>query len=424
MMIRKLSVIFGSLGIIVIFAGLIFLLNTLKPETQRKEPVSQAPTVFVKEVTYAPLQLTVSAQGEVRPKQAITLTSQVGGRIVAVADNFADGGILQKGDTLVEIEPADYELAVTRAAAQVATARQALAVEKAESALARQDYEELIGQNGGDIPPSDLTLRLPQLAQAEASYLAAQADLKEAKLALSRTNVQAPFNGRVRTISANLGQIISPTTPLGEIFSTNIAEIRLPLTDEDLAKLDLPFAFNDQTQGPRVSLSAIAAGRLRRWEGRIVRVDAAIDATTRQIAAIVEVKDPYGTGADQGFPLAIGLYVDAEIDGPALDRALVVPRIAVHDENKVYVVDDQNRLRQTPVTVAATTSIGVVITGGVAPGQLVVVSRITANEGDEVQPLDPDNPSAIRGPAPTTPTVKALPSSSETGGSSGQAGAR
>lgn len=389
-MIRKLLVVLGTLGAIagafVFFAIIIGTLFATRPQPERGEPQSFAPTVFVDEVSYKPTQLTVFAQGEVKPKQEITLTSQVGGKITDVSPEFADGGVIEKNQILVQIEDADYRLAVTRARAQVAQSKTALEIEQAEAELARQDYEELSGLSG-DEAPSDLTLRRPQLARAEADYNAAIANLRDAELALARTSIRAPFNGRVRSIAANIGQVVSPGQQLGRIFSTDVAEIRLPLTDDDLARLDLSLAFNDPENGPNVTLSTVAAGSERNWEGRIVRVDAAIDASTRQVAAIVQVNDPYGTGADNGFPLAVGLFVDARIEGPYLDRAITLPRVAIVGGNSVFVIDSDNMVHLRPVTVIAYTREGAIITAGLEEGETVAVSRVTVPDGSEIRPL-------------------------------------
>lgn len=407
-MIRKILVILGNIGVVVIFVVLIGALGAMRPQPEKGTPQTFDPTVFVQTVAYAPTQLRVDAQGEVRPKNEINLASQVGGKIVSVAPEFADGGTIRDGQVLVQIEDADYRLAVTRARAQVATARQALEIERAESALAQQDFSELGGGNGAP-PASELTLRRPQLARAEAEYNGALANLQDAELGLSRTRVKAPFNGRVRNIQANLGQFISPGQQLGRIFSTDVVEVRLPLTDEDLARLGLPLAFNDPKTGPQVKLQAEAAGEMRTWTGRVVRIDAAIDSSTRQISAIVEIADPYGMGADKGFPLAVGLFVDAEIEGPRLDRATIVPRSALLVDESVFVVDAEDRLHRQPVTVAATTNEGVVITGGLEEGQKVVISRVTSAAGSKVRPLDPKDPAAsapVVTPAPEKAAAK------------------
>lgn len=392
-MIRKVAVILVSLGVIGLFVGAIIFLSTMRPKPERQEAQSFAPTVFVQEVTYTEAKLSVYAQGEVRPKQEINLTSQVGGKITAVSPDFADGGVIRKGQPLIQIEDTDYRLAVTRARAQVAQAKTSLELEEAESGLARQDYEELQGISGSD-GPSDLTLRRPQLARAEADYQAAIANLREAELALARTSLNAPFSGRVRSISANVGQFISPGQQLGRIFSTDVAEIRLPLNDDDLGRIDLSLAFNSPADGPMVTLTAVAAGAERSWTGQIVRVDAAIDPSTRQVSAIVQVDDPYGTGADNGFPLAVGLFVDALIEGPVIQNAVALPRVAIVEGDSVFVVNEDNTVTQRKVKIAAYTRDGAIITGGLTDGERVAVSRVTVPDGGEVRPLDAATPSA------------------------------
>ena len=193
-------------------------------------------------------------------------------------------------------------MAVIRAQAGVAQAEQALVREKAEGEIARQDWEEL---GSGD--PSALTLRKPQLQQAQATLLAAKAELQQANLQLKRTAVQAPFDGRVITKNSDLGQFVAPGARLGRIFSTDIAEVRLALTDSDLAKLDLPLAYvaDSRDTAPDVKLSAIIAGQNRVWQGKIMRTDSTYDTQTRAMYAIAEVVAPYSAGAAEGnFPVS------------------------------------------------------------------------------------------------------------------------
>ena len=391
---RKVLTILGTLGT---FVGIIALgvvitsiMAAARPDRERQEAAPRLPAAFVQDAEYAPVRLTVSAQGEVRPRREIALTTQVGGRIVAVSDDFVDGGVIEEGEVLVRLESADYESALTRARARVATARQGLQLEEAEAELAARDYAELTGERGD---ASALTLRQPQLARAKAEYDAALADLADAELAVERTRITAPFAGRVREIGADVGQFVGPGSQLGRAFSTDAAEVRLPLTDADLARLDLPFAFEAAPgEGPEVALSARAAGKLRRWTGHVVRTDAAIDPTTRQIAAIVRVEDPYGAGADfgsdpDGFPLAIGLFVDAEIAGPVLDRAVTLPRLAVQEDGTAYVLDADDAVQRREVSVAAFTGDGVIVTDGLEPGERVLVSRPPTGVGGKVRPL-------------------------------------
>ncbi|MCK5747598.1 MAG: efflux RND transporter periplasmic adaptor subunit, partial [Oricola sp.] len=304
------------------------------------------------------------------------------------SDNFVNGGAFDKGDMLIKIEDADYRAAAAAAKARVAQAEQTLRLEEAESALAERDYKELNPE--GDA--SDLTLRIPQLAQARANFEAAQAEYAAAHLDLDRTTIRAPFPGRVRERIAGIGQYVSPGAQLGRIFSTDIAEVRLALTDNDIAKLGLPLAFSETEEepGPDVNLSATVAGKLHNWTGRIARTEGAIDAATRQVIAIAVVDDPYGEGADNGTPLAMGLFVDALISGKPYENAIVLPRSALYGRDTVYTISADNTLVQHKVEIVSTDRDTITLASGVAPGDRIVTSPLRGAEaGDVVSPVDP-----------------------------------
>lgn len=394
-MIRKFFVVFGTLITVVVlvggFIGLIATMGAMRPKPEKKEADYEPPTVFYRVADSQPINLSVTAQGEVMPKTEISLTAQVSGKVVAISPDFANGGVIRKGEMLVQLEQEDYRLAVTQAEARVAQASQALELEEAEAQLARRDWEELGGLESGN-EPSSLTLRQPQLNQAKANYASAEAQLRNARLALERTTIRAPFDGRVRSKNADVGQFISPGFVVGQLFATDVAEIRLPMSDNDLARLDLPLAFEADSyeEGPLVYLNATVAGQMREWQGHLVRTDAAIDPGTRQISAIAEVRDPYGRGADNGFPLAMGLFVDARIQGRELENAFVVPRIALQDEGIVYVVLEDDTIEQRQVIVSASVQDGLVVTSGLSNGDRVVVSRAPGLEdGTEVIAISP-----------------------------------
>ncbi len=395
-MLRKLATIGGTIigvGVVIFVFGLaITLMGAARPQQERQAPVDVPPSVFFTVAESVAVTLDVAAQGEVRPRTDIILTTQVAGKIVATAPAFVNGGAFKKGELLVKIEDADYRAAAASAKARVAQAHEALKREEAETALARQDYEEL----GLEGEATDLTLRIPQLAQARANYEAARADHDAAKLNLARTEIRADFDGRVRERSAGVGQYAAPGSQLGRIFSTDVAEVRLALTDSDLAKLGLPIAFTETGNrvGPKVVLNAAIAGQLRTWTGRIARTDGAIDPTTRQLSAIAVVEDPYGEGAaEDGTPLAIGLFVDAVIEGQPYDEAYVLPRTALYGRDRVYVIRDDDTLEERRVTIISTSRDTVTASAGVRPGERIAASPLRgAGEGDKVVPLDPASP--------------------------------
>lgn len=373
-------------AVVVAAVGVIVLLNITAPQPERANAAPRPVAVFVSEAQMDTVSLTVVSQGEARPRTQINLVPQVPGRITYVNPDFIEGGFFEAGETLVRIEDADYRLAVTRAEAQVAQAEQALAREQAESDLARSEWEEL-----GEGEASSLTLREPQLAEARAQLAAARATLQDARLDLQRTRVSAPFAGRVRTKNADLGQFVSAGTPLGEVFSTDRVQIRLPLTDYDLGLLGIPVAFNaaEEGAGIPVTLSAVVAGQERSWNAEITRTDSAIDSQTRVLYAIAEVEDPYGTAAEGGSPLAVGLFLTAEIEGREVENVYVLPRAALRGENTIYVAEPGGRLSVRTVDVVTSNVENLIVSSGVRGGEMVVISPVRgANDGMRIQSLD------------------------------------
>ena len=385
-MLRKFATVFGTLGILGGGALFIFALGQLRPKVEETTPVITPPTVFYQIAEARNVTLDVQAQGEVRPRTDINLTAEVTGRVEIVSDSFVDGGAFKKNDILLQIEDADHVAAAAAAKARLAQAEEGLRREEAEAALAERDYRDL----GREDKPSELALRIPQLAQARANFEAMQAEYRSSILNLRRTKIRAPFDGRVRTRLAGLGQFVSPGAQLGQIFSTDVAEIRFALTDNNLAQLGLPIAFIESTDnpGPDVELSAILGGQLHFWSGRIARTDGAIDPATRQVIAIAVVDDPYGTGAADGTPLAVGLFVDAKIQGKPFEGAIVVPRKALHGRDQVYVIDGDNKLRTRTVQVVNADRDFVTIAGGITEGEKIATSPLRgAGDGDSVSPV-------------------------------------
>lgn len=353
-----------------IIAALIWIGLAEKPEENRRSFNTLA--VMGAPAYQDTVQLTIETQGEARPQIEIDFVPEVGGKIVYVSPNFIEGGAFNKGETLVRIDDSNSQVAKIRAQAAVAQAQQTLAQEIAEGEIARRDFEEL-----GRGQPSDLALRIPQRLQAEASLQAANADLQNAELQLSRTKVVAPFSGRVRSKASDVGQFVSPGARLGRIFSTGVVEVRLPLTDGDLARVDLPIAYNatSREEAPQVKLSGVIGGELQEWQGQIMRTDSTYDIQTRALFAIVEVADPYGKGASQnGVPLAPGLFVDAQITGKTIESAIIISRDGLRPQDEVYVVDDKGQAEIRQTVVLDTNVNRAVLASGVEVGELVVVS--------------------------------------------------
>jgi len=369
---RILVFVLPVLVIVGAIAGTI-IMGQFKPEPEEKEEAIKAIPVLTTAAETGDITLTVKAQGEVQPRTEISLAPQVSGQITYMSPKFIEGGKFKKGDLLVRIDPAEFELRVVQARALVTRAGNVVTREKSESDIARQDWEEL-GSTG---KPSALTLREPQMAEAQANLESAKAQLAEAELLLARTSLYAPFNGRVTLRHIDQGEFVSAGTKLGEIYATNVMDVRLPLTNKDLREAGLSLGYEAQSgKGVPVTLSADIAGRYSSWAGHIVRTDSRFDNKTRVLYAYVEVKDPFGKGADNGTPLAPGLFVDAAVNGQQLDDVIFIPRGALRGEDQVYIANSDGSLSIKTVSVLSSSRDRAVIGSGLRIGEKVITSPI------------------------------------------------
>jgi RND family efflux transporter MFP subunit len=383
--VKKLLRIIAPVIVLVVSIGVVGALSAAKPAPEKKEESQRLISLYVDEVKSDEVIISVQTQGEVRPKTEIDLIPQVSGRIVGISESFAEGAEFNPGETLIKIDDTNYKLAVIRAEARVAEAKVAVQRELANAKIKEEHW--LDKRTTGE--PTPYALNKPQVMEAESKLLAAEADLKEAKLNVARTEINVPFLGRVREKSIGIGQYVTAGTTLGRVFSTDIVEIRLPLTDAQMEELNLPMGFMaDAFNAPVVQFSAHVGNREHAWSGRIVRTHASVDQQTRLIYAIAEVEDPYGLGSDSGAPLAVGMFVHADIAGVSSQAAMVLPRLALRNADKVYVINDQNRLEIRTVEIISTSEEAVLVSNGVEVGDKVVTSTIPAAvDGMEVRAI-------------------------------------
>jgi RND family efflux transporter MFP subunit len=381
---KKFAIYAAPLLVVLGGAGLVALLVMTAPKPEEKNKAAAPPAVQFAIAHARPAAISVSVQGEARPRVEATLAAQVAGRLVWSSPNFVEGGAFREGDTIARVDDADYRLAVIRANSQVAQAQEALAREEAEGELARQDWQTL-----GRGEPTPLAVREPQLAQARAALAAAQASLRSAELDLSRTNIRAPFTGRLREQRANVGDYVGPGAPVAVMFATDAMEIRVPLTDADLASMRTPVGFSASAAraGPPAHVSVVSGGRIRTWEGRLVRIEATVDAQTRLVYGVIQVPNPFD--ARHAAPLAPGMFVSAQIDGSSRESLVAAPRSALKRNEYVYVVNADNTIDVRQVRPAQTTADEVLFRDGVADGERLVVSVLTSpREGMAVTPID------------------------------------
>jgi RND family efflux transporter MFP subunit len=367
------------------YATLTLIESRPAPETRIPEQIPQ----LVETITspYQSVTLRVHAEGTVAPSIETQLVLEVSGRVIEVSPVLVPGGFFEEGEVLFRLEGREYELAVTRARAALAQANLRLETERQEAALALAEWALL-----GDGEPTPLAVREPQILEAEASLEAARASLEQAEYDLERTIVRAPYAGRVRQETIDLGQFVSRGNPVATVYSVEAAEVRLPVSDSELAFVDLPLGYRRDSdpgagEGAPVILYGQFAGEEHRWEGRIVRTEGEIDPGTRMVHAVARVEDPYRRDPNSNRPpLAVGMFVRAEIIGRSSGRVVALPRSVMRSADRVLTVDASDRLRFRQVEIFRLERDRVLISSGISEDDRIVVSPLeNAIEGQIVR---------------------------------------
>ncbi|BCX49885.1 RND family efflux transporter, MFP subunit [Haloferula helveola] len=365
----------------------LWLGQKVEPPKPEHVPPQKLKTEIV-ELTPTDYTVMLDSQGVVRAHHETPLTAAVNGTISAIHSSFEDGAYFEKDDVLAELDPADFMAQVESAKSSLARAEAALAQEEARAKQARLNWEDL----GYTDEPSDLVLRVPQLKEARANVDAAKASLDQAERDLERTKIRAPFNGRVRDRLVGLGQAVGGSTPLGNLFAIDYAEVRLPLTPEQLSFITLPSRPGD----PAVPVTLTDALGSRdpdepatQWPASIVRTEGALDDSSRELFAIARIDDPFGLESNRP-PLRIGQPVRASIEGKTLDDVFVLPRQALRDINRIYLVDrDEPAIIRTTIEPIWSTAEVIVVKEGLKAGQWLSTTRLPyAPDGAPVQVVE------------------------------------
>jgi len=366
-----------AIAIVVIAVGAIGMraLTASKPQLKKRKVQAPVPMVRTTEIQTGPQTIHIQGEGTVRPLREISLAPQVGGKVLYISPALVNGGQFSKGDVLVRIDPVDYELAVTLAKANGKDAESLLELAKEEAAAAQEEWRLLhAGGSEVDRKPPPLVAKEPQLAAAQAKLEAGRADLDKALLSLERTELKAPFDGRVSQKNVDIGQYVSPGQTLATLYSIEAAEIILPLEDESAFWFSIPGFTTGKSRGSRAIVRARVAGQERTWSGEVVRTEGKLDERTRMINVVVRVEKPYSKRP----PLAVGLFVTTDIEGRTLPNAAVIPRSALHQDDIVWVVNNDNRLHLREVDVARVQGDEAIVQAGLEDGERVVITPLKA----------------------------------------------
>ena len=303
---RKRFFVIG--GILVGALAIAVIMVQLRPDPPRRPPAAEAPLVTVRATAAGQGPIRVYGSGTVRPRSEIDVAPEVGGKIVEVSPNMQSGGQVRAGEMLFRIDPADYENRVEQAEAEVAAQRVAVLQAEEEAEIARAEYERFRERENrrGGAPgePSPLTLRQPQLDAARAGLARAEASLRDARLALERTRVISPFDGRVRRENVAIGSFVAPGQSLGRIYAADVVEVVVPVSDDDAVLIPNLWSLQagDDDRSIRATVYNEYGDRRFFWEGYVDRAESALDEQTRTIDIVVRVPEPFRPGREAGTP--------------------------------------------------------------------------------------------------------------------------
>lgn len=315
------------------------------------------------------VELNVRSQGTVMPRTESQLIPEVSGPVVWTAAALATGGHFEKGDLLLRIDASRFKTAAERAQAALGRAKGEL--EYAQAVLRRQEKlaaEEIVSANLFEDAQRAMSV-------ADANVRDADAALDEAWRDLERTEIRAPFRGRVREETVGVGQFINRGTAFATLYATDFVEVRLPVPDDELAYFEVPLWQGGQAELPEVRLYTRFAGAERSWWGRVVRTEGEIDPKSRMVHVIARVENPSGRSSEpDNAPIPVGLFVQAEIAARAVHEVYVLPRSSLWNANHVVVADKESRLQRREVEVLRVDGDQVLVSWGLAPGDRVCVS--------------------------------------------------
>jgi len=356
---------------LILSAGLI--LSKDRPERQ-DAPRQKIPVVRVEELSPRPYQIRIKAYGTTEPSQELALTPQVSGRVQSFASNLVEGGYVTKGQLLFQIDPIDFQLQLQQAKASMAKAEYDLDSVAAQKKAAIQGYQSFLqAQEPSQDKPlelSPLASFTPQLKNAQAALASAKANLQQAQLNLSRTNIKAPFSGYLRQVQIAVGQNLGVNQVVGQLFADRPIRLKVSLPLADLPWIN----FHGPVQkGSSVVLEKQIGPESHQWGGEVTHQLQEIDALGRMAQVMVEVTQPT---SNLGFPLPLNLQLNVTIQGEILKEIYPIPLHALRAKDEVWLVEDRNRLVIRPVKILRKEKEFALVREGMNIGDLIVVSPL------------------------------------------------
>jgi len=311
-----------------------------KVKKARPEAAEQALEITVMDAQVGTYSAEIKASGLVEPRYSLTLTNQVSGEVVQISDQFESGQVIRKGHLLATLKNTELNSLVASAKNTLASAELALKEEKRQGEQARAEWE---ASGFTEEPDSDLVLREPQLAAAQAEFDSAKAELESAQNDLKNVKLIAPFDALVVERLISPGSYLRSTgSEIGTLYSLDRAEINIDLSNSDWLKL--PDAKTLLTSNWPVSIRSIDNNGT--WQGKILSVGLHIDESTRMRSLIIGLDKPL----EQTPQLIPGSFVGISLKGKQLDNLWRLPNTALSQKSEIWYLDEDKRLNTFETT--------------------------------------------------------------------------
>lgn len=387
------------IGILLVGGVVMALIFSTEPTAQRTGATREtAMLVDVAPVQRDTVRPTIEAMGTVQPSQDVVLSPQVSGKIVRRAPSFTPGRYVEEGDTLLQIDPSDYENILQQRQSDLRQAVADLKIEMGRQDVAQQDYQLL----GDTLSPENrsLVLREPQLNSARASVEAAQTAVEQARLNLRRTTITAPFDAQILSRNVNVGSQVASGDNLARLVGVDRYWVEATVPLSKLRHLSVP---TDGARGSPVRIRNRTAWPSDAYRtGYLYKLIGALEEQTRMARVLIAVPDPqlHQAEAPDRPRLMIGAYVEARIEGEQLTNVIRLNRDYVREDDTVWVMENK-KLRIRDVEVVFRDARYAYIDEGLSEdAQVVTTNLATVSEGAQLR-LSASDTTDTEEPLPT-----------------------
>jgi multidrug efflux system membrane fusion protein len=377
-------------------------LQATKPQLAPEASTERVWLISTATAAVADRQPELLAYGEIVAQRDVEMRALVAGQIVAVGENFIDGGWVREGDLLVQIDPFEFDAAVASGEAQVLEAdarlteigaqidaeltnltydrgqleiaerelerRKALAEDKVISEKALDDARLSRNERARTVALSERSLQMLRASAERQQAVIAQTDvtLRRARRDLRNSRLLVPFDGFLTETGAAIGKSLPVNGQVARLIDLSQLEAKFHLSNGEFGRL---------INAPEGLLKRPArvvwrvGTEMFRYDAEIARVGAEIEAASGGVQAYAQIDM-----TEARTSLRPGAFVEVYLRDRLYRQVARLPESALHEDERVYVVVD-GRLQPRLVELVARIDNDVLVQGELAHGEIVATTR-------------------------------------------------